>query len=86
MTVLLPRAASRRSVLRGMIGGGAITVATRLPVGLRRKGGWGDTVVPLPPGLWTDLLTGRRLRASACRGEAYPTIPTAAPSKTSRAG
>ncbi|WP_238993383.1 malto-oligosyltrehalose synthase [Nocardioides caldifontis] len=43
--------------------GGAITVATRLPVGLRRKGGWGDTTVPLPPGLWTELLTGRRFRA-----------------------
>jgi (1->4)-alpha-D-glucan 1-alpha-D-glucosylmutase len=40
-------------------GGGAITVATRLPVGLRRRGGWGDTRLPLPPGQFTDVLTGR---------------------------
>ncbi len=38
--------------------GGALTVATRLPVGLAAAG-WGDTVLRLPPGDWTDLLTGR---------------------------
>ncbi|MBB5789346.1 malto-oligosyltrehalose synthase [Jiangella mangrovi] len=38
--------------------GGAITVATRLPVGLASNGGWADTVVELPDGL-TDVLTGR---------------------------
>jgi (1->4)-alpha-D-glucan 1-alpha-D-glucosylmutase len=37
--------------------GGAITVATRLPVGLERAGGWRDTVLPLP-GPVTDVLTG----------------------------
>ena len=42
-------------------GGRAVTVVTRLPAGLRRRGGWGDTVLPLPadvPG-WTDVLAGR---------------------------
>jgi (1->4)-alpha-D-glucan 1-alpha-D-glucosylmutase len=41
-------------------GGPAVTVATRLPVGLRGRGGWSDTVLPLPgwaPG-WVDVLTG----------------------------
>jgi (1->4)-alpha-D-glucan 1-alpha-D-glucosylmutase len=38
--------------------GGAITVATRLPVGLERQGGWGDTTLELPPGTWHDVLTG----------------------------
>ncbi|MEN3361939.1 MAG: (1-_4)-alpha-D-glucan 1-alpha-D-glucosylmutase [Mycobacteriales bacterium] len=38
--------------------GGAIAVGTRLPVGLRRDGGWQDTALPLPPGPWTDVLTG----------------------------
>ncbi|MDQ1129430.1 malto-oligosyltrehalose synthase [Microbacterium sp. SORGH_AS_0888] len=39
--------------------GGAIAVATRLPVGLERAGGWRDTAVPLPsPGPWRDELTG----------------------------
>ncbi len=38
--------------------GGAITVATRLPVGLEAAGGWGDTTLTLPPGRWHDALTG----------------------------
>jgi (1->4)-alpha-D-glucan 1-alpha-D-glucosylmutase len=41
-------------------GGGAVTVATRLPYALRERGGWGDTRLPLPPGRFTDVLTGRR--------------------------
>jgi len=39
-------------------GGPAVTVATRLPGGLRRRGGWADTVLPLPAGPWRDVLTG----------------------------
>jgi (1->4)-alpha-D-glucan 1-alpha-D-glucosylmutase len=39
--------------------GGVVTLATRLPVGLRRRGGWGDTVAHLPAGRFTDALTGR---------------------------
>ncbi len=38
--------------------GGAITVVTRLPVGLAARGGWGDTALDLPPGRWHDELTG----------------------------
>ncbi|MQW77636.1 malto-oligosyltrehalose synthase [Nocardioides sp. dk4132] len=38
--------------------GGAVTVATRLPVGLAARGGWGDTSVALAPGRWVDTLTG----------------------------
>jgi (1->4)-alpha-D-glucan 1-alpha-D-glucosylmutase len=38
-------------------GGQAVTVATRLPAGLRRGGGWRDTVLTLPGGDWVDLLT-----------------------------
>jgi (1->4)-alpha-D-glucan 1-alpha-D-glucosylmutase len=40
--------------------GGAITVATRLPVGLDRRGGWGEAALPLPDGLYRDALTGTR--------------------------
>jgi (1->4)-alpha-D-glucan 1-alpha-D-glucosylmutase len=39
-------------------GGHAITVATRLPAGLRRRGGWAGTVLPVPEGRWRDVLTG----------------------------
>jgi len=50
-------------------GGHAITMATRLPVGLRSRGGWADTELPIPTGLpiptipakvWVDVLTGSR--------------------------
>ena len=37
---------------------GVVAVATRLPVGLAARGGWGDTVLALPEGSWTDAFTG----------------------------
>ncbi len=42
--------------------GGAIAVATRLPVALRQAGGWRDTAVQLPSGHYLDQLTGRQYR------------------------
>jgi (1->4)-alpha-D-glucan 1-alpha-D-glucosylmutase len=39
--------------------GGAIAVATRLPVALEAAGGWRGTTLALPDGSWTDVLTGR---------------------------
>ncbi|MFF5055904.1 malto-oligosyltrehalose synthase [Micromonospora sp. NPDC000663] len=39
--------------------GGAITVATRLPLGLARAGGWCDTALSLPVHEVKDLFTGR---------------------------
>jgi (1->4)-alpha-D-glucan 1-alpha-D-glucosylmutase len=40
--------------------GGALTLATRLPAGLDRAGGWQDTTVELPTGAWVDELTRHR--------------------------
>jgi len=45
-------------------GGHAMTVATRLPAGLRRKGGWADTALALPGGRWRDVLTGATHRGA----------------------
>jgi (1->4)-alpha-D-glucan 1-alpha-D-glucosylmutase len=39
--------------------GGALTVATRLPVGLHRRGGWGTTSLALGADKATDAFTGR---------------------------
>ncbi|MGY1670021.1 malto-oligosyltrehalose synthase [Geodermatophilus sp. SYSU D00710] len=44
--------------------GGAVTVATRLPVALAATG-WGDTALALPTGAWRDVLTGTRVVADA---------------------
>ena len=38
--------------------GGLVAVATRLPIGLAARGGWGATALPLPAGRWRDALTG----------------------------
>ncbi|MDO9397299.1 MAG: malto-oligosyltrehalose synthase, partial [Herbiconiux sp.] len=41
--------------------GGAVALATRLPIGLARHGGWDDTTVELPAARngWVDTFTGR---------------------------
>ena len=40
--------------------GGAIALATRLPVGLAARGGWGDTVVDVGSAPVVDVITGAR--------------------------
>ena len=45
--------------------GGAIAIATRLPVSLAAEGGWGDAAVMLPAGVWRDAFTGRTIDGGA---------------------
>jgi (1->4)-alpha-D-glucan 1-alpha-D-glucosylmutase len=53
----VPMATETANISRG--GAAAVTVATRLPRGLRARGGWDETHLELPPGLmWRDVLTG----------------------------
>jgi (1->4)-alpha-D-glucan 1-alpha-D-glucosylmutase len=56
--------------------GAVLTVATRLPVGLAAHG-WGDTVLPLPPGRWADLLTGREHGGASPLHEVLADYPVA---------
>jgi (1->4)-alpha-D-glucan 1-alpha-D-glucosylmutase len=42
-------------------GGEVVVLAPRLPLGLGRLGGWGDTMVSLPRGPWEHALTGERI-------------------------
>jgi (1->4)-alpha-D-glucan 1-alpha-D-glucosylmutase len=56
--------------------GGALTVATRLPVGLAARG-WGESVLPLPDGVWADLLTGREHAGDARLSELLADYPVA---------
>lgn len=56
--------------------GGAITVVTRLPVGLAARG-WGDTVLHLPAGAWTDLVSGREYTGDASAAELLAECPVA---------
>jgi (1->4)-alpha-D-glucan 1-alpha-D-glucosylmutase len=52
-----------------------VVAVTRLPVGLEADGGWRDTVLPLPPGEWTDVLTGRP--AATMLGDLFDRYPVA---------
>jgi malto-oligosyltrehalose synthase/malto-oligosyltrehalose trehalohydrolase len=47
--------------LVGFDRGGAVTLATRLPAGLRHRGGWGDTSIALAAGRYVDAATGREI-------------------------
>lgn len=47
--------------------GGAVAVVTRLPLGLERRGGWGETALPLAGGRWRELLSGREHEGGAVR-------------------
>jgi (1->4)-alpha-D-glucan 1-alpha-D-glucosylmutase len=56
--------------------GGAITMATRLPVGLERDGGWRDTTLDLD-GSATDVLTDRRHDGVVALSELLADYPVA---------
>ena len=61
--------------------GGAVAVATRLPLGLAAQGGWGATALPMPAGRWRDLLTDRLFtvldRAGVLLGDLLAEYPVA---------
>ncbi|MGH9077027.1 MAG: malto-oligosyltrehalose synthase [Acidimicrobiales bacterium] len=67
------RAAHAVAARRGM----AITVATRLPIGLERAGGWDDTAVALPPGQWRDHLGGRTWEGGVGLADLLADLPVA---------
>lgn len=47
--------------------GDAVTVATRLPIGLESAGGWRDTTLEIAGRPWIDVLTGERFAGGAVR-------------------
>jgi (1->4)-alpha-D-glucan 1-alpha-D-glucosylmutase len=62
--------------LIGFDRGGAITFATRLPMGLASKGGWRDTTVDIG-GDYVDVLTGQRWSQTVTVAELFTTYPVA---------
>ncbi|GAA0626838.1 malto-oligosyltrehalose synthase [Sporichthya brevicatena] len=57
--------------------GGALVLALRLTVALERSGGLGDTAISLPPGTWTDSLTGRQFSGIVRCAELLTDLPVA---------
>ncbi|GAA3575955.1 malto-oligosyltrehalose synthase [Microlunatus spumicola] len=62
--------------LVGFDRGGALTLATRLPVTLEASGGWHDTTITLP-GAVVDVLTGRTFDGAVEVGDVLATYPVA---------
>jgi (1->4)-alpha-D-glucan 1-alpha-D-glucosylmutase len=50
--------AQSRHAVAFVRGGEVLVLAPRLVLGLRRAGGWGETVITLPDGDWIDELSG----------------------------
>jgi (1->4)-alpha-D-glucan 1-alpha-D-glucosylmutase len=73
LTAAGPAAAHVLSFRRG----GATIVATRLPAGLERRGGWGTTELSLPGGPWRDVLTGRSYGPGIAMGGLLGVLPVA---------
>ena len=57
--------------------GGAVTVVTRLPVGLAARGGWTDTVLRLPQGSYVEQLSGRSYSGAVRLSDLLADLPVA---------
>jgi (1->4)-alpha-D-glucan 1-alpha-D-glucosylmutase len=68
---------SRAGHLVGFDRGGALALATRLPVGLSADGGWADTSVDLGADLLRDELTGREHRGRVALASLFDRYPVA---------
>ena len=65
-----------RDHLVGFDRGGAITLATRLPVGLAAAGGWRDTIIKITTP-HTDMLTGRGWNGAVAVQDVLASYPVA---------
>ncbi|MDO5617349.1 malto-oligosyltrehalose synthase [Kocuria sp.] len=63
--------------LFGFDRGGAITLVTRLPMGLAQAGGWGETTVDLSQGAWVEELTGGRFEGRVEVAQILDLLPVA---------
>ncbi len=64
--------------------GGAIALATRLPVGLAAAGGWANTTLTLGDGQYVDALTGTQREGTVAVADVLQTYPVALLLQTSR--
>lgn len=56
---------------------GVVSVATRLPLGLERVGGWGNTALTLPQGDYEEVLTRRSFSGTVALHDLLATYPVA---------
>ena len=58
-------------------GNDVIALATRSPLGLEDRGGWGDTTATLPEGTWTNRLNKKTFTGTVPVSELLGAFPTA---------
>lgn len=63
--------------LLGFDRGGAVTLVTRLPLGLAARGGWDATTVTLPAGSWRDQRTDAVLTGTVAVSDVLGDFPVA---------
>ena len=75
-TPVLPRGRAREHIVAFTRGDDVLVAVSRWTVRLDLTG-WGDTVVPLPHGQWTDVLTGGRWAQSVAAAQLFGGLPVA---------
>ena len=78
---VLPTGADAEHIVAFQRGEEVVVAVTRWTVRLHETG-WADTVLPLPPGTWTDRLTGARWTGPAPADELFATLPVVLLEKT----
>lgn len=75
-TPLLAEGSAADHVVAFMRGGDVVTAVTRHSVRLAETG-WGDTVLTLPHGAWTDRMSGRLFSGRVLPAELFAVLPVA---------
>ncbi|MFN8033402.1 MAG: malto-oligosyltrehalose synthase [Mycobacterium sp.] len=73
---VLPRGAAAEHVVAYLRGQDVLVAVSRWSVRLTRTG-WGETVLPLPTGTWTDRITGSTWTGAAPAAELFADLPVA---------
>lgn len=75
-TAVLASGSAREHIVAYTRGDEVLVAVSRWTVRLRETG-WGDTVLPLPDGQWTDVLTDRQRRGGVSAAELFDDLPVA---------
>ena len=75
-TAVLASGSAREHIVAYTRGDEVLVAVSRWTVRLRETG-WGDTVLPLPDGQWTDVLTDRQRKGGVSAAELFENMPVA---------
>ena len=73
---VLPRGAAAEHLIAFLRGDDVLVAVSRWTVRLQESG-WGDTVLPLPEGTWTDRVTGAAWSGDTTAADLFTQLPVA---------